>query len=156
MMIHTRIRDNDIMDMMPPALTNDNSISGDAKILWVKLWNSNKGKKKKNYKIWKPKINGLATQFGVERTTILRWKKELDDTGWITTVGSRNATKVYVHLVANKQPVLVADLQLYTYTSTMANKSPTVLDKKVLPSFESNHINVDTSNKGTSEVEVKV
>jgi len=155
MKLFTRIRTDEIVDWIPAALTNDINISAEAKMLWVKLWNSNKGKKKR-YNEWKPKINGLATQFNVERTTILRWKKELDDTGWISTVGSRNATKIYVHLVAQKQPVLDAEMQLYTNTSTMANKSPTVLETKKLPSEENSTTSGDISNEDTSGVEVKV
>lgn len=154
MKIITDKRSDEIMDSIPVGLTNDTTISADAKLLWVKLWNSNKSKKK-DYKEWKPSINGLATQFGVERTTVLRWKKELDDSGWITTIGSRNATSIIVHLVANKQPVLVAKMQPYTITSTMASKPPIIpvtnilSPKEKIPTESGDIFNGDTSVTST-------
>lgn len=81
---------------IPALLTDDMTISADAVRLWVKLYNSNRGKKK-TYKEWQPTINGLATMFNVTKQTILNWMRELRDKGWISTIGERDNTIVTLH-----------------------------------------------------------
>jgi len=88
-------KEKETFGIFPDLLTKDSNISNDAKILWYRLYNSNNGKKP--YEEWKPTIKGLATIFNVSKITIKRWKKELDDSGWISTIGSRNNTTIIIN-----------------------------------------------------------
>ena len=153
MKLITDKRKDEIVDWIPAELTNDMSIGADAKILWIKLWNSNKGKTK-TYKEWKPLIKGLATQFGVSPRTIEYWMAELRKTGWITTLGAKNCTNTLVHLTpmlvqktASKQ---MQDFAHNTTLTTDREKSLPVINTNGLTIEETATTSGDTFNNGTS------
>jgi len=88
-------RSNEIRNEIPAALTNDRNVSAEAKLLWIKLYNSNRGRGK--YNEWTPTTQSLATQFGVKKLSVKRWMKELKDSGWIEISGSRNSTTIIIN-----------------------------------------------------------
>jgi hypothetical protein len=118
-------RKNEYRNEIPALLTDDMTISGDAKILWVKLYNSNRGKNK-TYNIWKPTTQSLATQFGVDKRTIKRWLKELKDNGWIHTIGDKIDTTMFVYftpiVVTKMSPEVVTEMSPYTKHNALATK----------------------------------
>ena len=108
-------RKKEIRNEIPAALTDNTTISAGAKILWVKLYNSNRGKGKgETYQEWKPTTQALATVLGVKKLTVKRWMKELKDTGWIYTTGIRNDTILFVNytpiVVSKKIPAVVSKM----------------------------------------------
>ena len=64
-------KNKELYNEIPAALTDDNTISAGAKILWIKLFNSNRGEGKNiTYNEFKPSTQVLATILGVEKSTI--------------------------------------------------------------------------------------
>ncbi len=117
-------RKDEVRNEIPAALTDDMSISAEAKILWIKLYNSNRVKG--DYKKWTPSTQSLAIQFEVKKLSIKRWMKELKDTGWISIVGNRNDTNLFINytpvLVSKKIPALVSKKIPYTIKDAFAPK----------------------------------
>jgi DNA-binding transcriptional regulator YhcF (GntR family) len=136
-------------DVIPSELRTNRSISGEAKDLYIALWNSNNGKGK-DYKEWKPTTQSLATQYGVDKRTIKRWLKELKDSGWISTLGVKNDTKIIINiepvLGTKMSPSLGTEMSPYTNTIPTEENSPAEIETNILTIADGN-----TVNNGTSE-----
>lgn len=124
-------RKSEFRNEIPALLTDNMDISAEAKILWIKLYNSNRGKG--NYIKWKPSTQSLATMFKVDKRTIKRWIKELKDTGWINILGDRNDTTVFVN-----------------YTPVIGDKNDTKTGDKNVPQYYKDALRSEASESAST------
>lgn len=140
-------RNNEVRNEIPAALTDNMSISAEAKILWIKLYNSNRGKG--DYKKFTPTTQGLATLFKVTKRSIINWMNELRDNGWIHTTGERNCTTLFINytpaLVKNNSPALVKKIAPITIKDAFAPSGGENASTIITTNFEETGEENDTS-----------
>jgi len=125
-------RNNEVRNEIPAALTDNMSISAEAKILWIKLYNSNRGKG--DYKKFTPTIQGLATLFKVTKRSIINWMNELRD--------NINYTPA---LVKNNSPALVKKIAPITIKDALAAQASKSASTIITINFEETGEENDTS-----------